>query len=174
MKSWLCGAALTLMAIQAPADEWVKYAPEDGKFSVLFPTEPEVTVQATQTASGTIPYTTCMSEIEGGAVAYGLAFNDYPESVTQADPEKVLDGGRDGAKANLKGEIISETRMTFAGHPAREFTIAGDVEGQKLLYHTRIVLIGTRLYQLQIVRVGETPVDLADAIRFFASFKPVE
>jgi hypothetical protein len=173
MKSWLYGAVLAWAAVPAAA-EWVKYAPDDGKFSALFPTQPEVTTQTIPTAAGTIPYTTCMSEIEGGAVAYGVAFNDYPETVLQADVEKVLDGGRDGAKANLKGEIVSETSMTFAGHPAREFTIAGDVEGQKLLYHTRIVLIGTRLYQLQIVRVGDTPVDLADAIRFFASFKPVE
>lgn len=172
MKSWLLGVVLVVAAHPVMAADWVNFTGDDGKFTASFPVQPAVTKQSIQTDGGEIPYTTCMAEIEGGAVAFGVAYNDYPDSVKMADPEKVLDGGRDGAKTNLNGKIISETKMTFDGHPAREFTVEGSIEGQTLLYHTRIILIGTRLYQLQIVRVGDTPVDLADSIRFFAAFKP--
>jgi hypothetical protein len=175
MKSLLFIASLLLTAAPAPAAaEWVNYSSPDGRFQALFPVAPEESTQATKTENGSIPFTTCMAELDGGSVAFGIAYNDYPEAVRQADAEKVLDSGRDAARTNLNGKIVSEARMTIEGYPAREFTIEGDVQGEKLFYHARIVLVDTRLYQIQIVRVGATPVDIADAVRFFASFKPIK
>ena len=175
MNATTCGLLVTLLAWAAPASlsaqEWVPFKSTKGNFRAEFPAQPQESVQTIETQLGQIPYTTYMAELAGGNVAYGVAFNDYPEQILQADPEKVLDGGRDGAKENLGGTIVSETRMTFHGHPAREFTILGEVQGQPLFYHTRVVLIGTRLYQMQVVRVGDTPVDVADVVRFFASFE---
>jgi hypothetical protein len=112
-----------------------------------------------------------MSELDNGNIAFGVAYNDYPQDVLQADPQKVLAGGRDGAKENLKGTLVSETPITFQGHPGLEFTIVGEVQGQRLFYHSRLLLVNARLYQLQIVRVGDSPIDVADAVRFFSSFE---
>ena len=48
------------------------------------------------------------------------------------------------------------------------------MQGQKLFYHTRVILIEQRLYQMQVVRVGDAPVDIADVVRFFASFETLQ
>lgn len=156
------------------AQEWSTFSSAKGNFRVVFPAPPEEAVQSIQTTVGPIPYTTYTSEIAGGNVAFGIAYNDYPEEILAAQAEKILDVGRDGVRDNLSGAVVSETYMTFKGHPAREFTVLGEVQGKKLLYHARMYLIGTRLYQMQVVRVGDTPVDIADMIRFFASFEQIQ
>lgn len=173
MKAVLCVALLLVCSVPAVAAEWTKFSSPKGNFRAEFPAQPKESVQSIDTDLGPIPYTTYMAELAGGNVAFGVAFNDYPQDVLQADPEKVLDGGRDGAKENLGGELVSETSMTYKGHPAREFTILSDGLGQRLFYHTRVFLIGTRLYQIQVVRVGDAPVDVADVVRFFASFEQI-
>ncbi|MFV0445229.1 MAG: hypothetical protein ACK5Q5_16755 [Planctomycetaceae bacterium] len=172
MKS-LAAVLLLIVAVPVTGAEWVSFTAPRGSFRAVFPTQPQESVESIQTDLGAIPYTTYMSEIENGSVAFSVAFNDYPPSIQQADPNLVLDGGRDGAKENLKGTVVSEISLTYQGAPGREFTIISDLQGQKLFYHTRIFLIGTRLYQMQIVRLGETPIDIADAVRFFSSFEQV-
>jgi hypothetical protein len=154
--------------------EWTLHKAPDANFQASFPAEPEVSVQTITTETGAIPYTTYMAELAGGAIAFGVAYNDYPADLGEADAEKVLDSGRDGARENLSGRLISETKMQHRGHPAREFTIVSEVDGQTLFYHTRLMLIGNRLYQLQVVRVGDVPVDIADVVKFFASFEQIQ
>jgi hypothetical protein len=173
MKAYFSALLLAACAGQVAAAEWAPFSSPKGNFKAVFPAQPQESVQSIQTELGEIPYTTYMSEIDNGNIAFGVAYNDYPPAILQADPQTVLDGGRDGAKQNLGGTVVSETQMTYRGNPGREFTILGEVQGQKLFYHTRIFLIGTRLYQLQIVRVGESPIDVADTVRFFSSFEPV-
>ena len=173
MKTCLSALSLLACVSVASAADWQPFSAPKGNFRAVFPAQPQESVQQLETALGTIPYTTYMSEIEDGNVAYGVAYNDYPMEVLQADPEKILDGGRDGAKENLQGNVVSEISVTYKGHLGREFTIIGEVQGQKLFYHTRVFLIGTRLYQIQVVRVGETPVDVADVVRFFSSFEQI-
>ena len=164
MKFSLVAAACLLVTTGFCAAEWTPFSSQRAGFRASFPTAPQESVQSIETTLGPIPYTTYMAEIENGSVAFGVAYNDYPEEVLSADPEKILDGGRDGARDNLGGTIVSEISLTYRGHPGREFTILSEVQGQQLMYHTR-------LFQMQIVRVGETPVDVAEAIRFFSSFE---
>lgn len=170
----LIASMCLLLCVSSGFGDWMVHKAPDANFQANFPAEPEVSVQTIETAAGAIPYTTYMAELAGGSIAFGVAYNDYPADVRDADPEKVLDGGRDGARENLNGRLVSETRMLHRGHPAREFTIVAEIEGQPLFYHTRLMLIGNRLYQLQIVRVGDTPVDIADVVRFFASFEQID
>lgn len=173
MKTCLSALALFVCIGSANAADWQPFSSPKANFRAEFPARPQESVQQLETALGTIPYTTYMSEIENGNLAFGVAYNDYPEEVLQADPEAILDGGRDGAKQNLQGNVVSEITLNYKGHLGREFTIVGEVQGQKLFYHTRVFLIGTRLYQLQVVRVGDTPVDVADVVRFFSSFEQI-
>jgi hypothetical protein len=173
MKTLPTALAVLMLSSLCSAQEWTPFSAPKGNFRAVFPVTPQESVQSIQTDVGEIPYTTYMAEIADGNVAFGVAYNDYPNEILQADPQKVLDGGRDGAKENLKGTVVSEISLTYKGHPGREFTILGDVQGHKLFYHTRVFLIGTRLYQMQVVRVGETPVDVADVVRFFSSFEQI-
>ena len=53
----------------------------------------------------------------GCAVAYA----DYPaQLINSTDPQKILDGARNGAVTNVKGRLVSETSIDFHGLPARE------------------------------------------------------
>lgn len=174
MKFALVAVSLLLsIASSARAEEWVTYASPDGKFQALFPAKPVETSQSTETEFGSVQFTSCMAEIANGSVAYGVTYNDYPDSVRKTNPEKVLDSAREGVKNNLKGTVVAETKSIVNDYPARDFTVESEVDGQKLFYHTRLVLVESRLYQLLIVRVGDTPVDIADGVRFFANFKPL-
>lgn len=171
MKIVLVVACWLLVASGGFAQEWVPFTSPKGSFKAEFPSTP-VETQSTPNELGSVPYTTYLAETQGGNVAYGVVFNDYPDEILKTDPQKVLDGGRDGLKDNLQGAIVNDTPLTFRGYPAREVTILGEIQGRKLFYHTRVILIGRRMYQLHVVRVGETPVDIADVVRFFASFDP--
>jgi hypothetical protein len=173
MYARLGALALLLQAAGVGAAEWTQFSNTQGNFRIEFPAAPQESVQNIETQTSRIPYTTFSAEVSDGNVAYGLVYHDYPPGSLPADPEVVLDACRDGPKNDLPGAVVSETHMTYRGHPAREFSILSDVQGRKLFCHMRVFLIGSRLYQLQIVRVGETPVDVADAVRFFASFEPL-
>lgn len=171
MKIALHVACWLMLASSGFAQEWAPFTSDKGRFKAEFPAVP-VETQSTPNELGSVPYTTYLAETQGGNVAYGIVFNDYPEEILKTEPQKVLDGGRDGLKENLQGEIINDTPLTFRGYPAREVTIDSEIQGRKLFYHTRVILIGRRMYQLHVVRVGDTPVDIADVVRFFASFDP--
>jgi len=164
---WLGAAALS------PAEEWGTFTSHKCRFQAEFPAKPVEQVKPVSTPLGEIPYTTHTAELHGGQVAFGVAFDDYADAVRQSDPEAALDRLRDEAHKQLGGEVKWEQRLTIDGRPAREFTILGEVQGQPLFYHTRVMLIDTRLYQLQVVRVGDAPVDIADVVRFFSSFTPL-
>ena len=64
------------------------------------------------------------------------------------DPERVLDGARDGAVGNVNGVLRSEQRIALGGHPGRDLVV--DVPGQ-VVARQRIYLVGRRLYQLIVV-----------------------
>lgn len=173
MPARLAGVCLWLTAALLPAADWSTFTQVRGNFRAAFPAQPQESVQTIDSEYGPIPYTTLMAEVEGGQVAFGVAYHDYPATLQPTDPQTLLDAGRDGARQNLQGTIVSEIAISWHGHPGREFTILGEAQGQKLFYHSRLFLVGQRLYQLQIVRVGTTPLDLADAVRFFSSFEQI-
>lgn len=155
----------------AVAADWTAYTSPRGNFRTVFPAPPQETVKTLDSEYGPIPYVTCVSELDDGNVGFCVAYNDHPPAALEAGADAILDGGRDGALKNLKGVIASEIQLTHRGYPGREFTILGEVQGRKLFCHTRLLLVGARLYQLQILRVGDAPIDLADGVRFFSSFE---
>jgi len=164
---------LTMMTTSTQAAEWPwqPFESNKGAFKAEFPGEPTATHDTIKTEAGDIAYHSYMTEVEGGSIAMGVSYNEYSDAVLKADPKVVLDGGRDGAMSNLNGKLISETDISLNGHPGREFTVTAGKGDSKLFYHTRVFLVKKKLYQLQVVRVGQTPLDAADVVRFFASFK---
>ncbi|MEZ6068150.1 MAG: hypothetical protein R3B90_21100 [Planctomycetaceae bacterium] len=152
-------------------DEWVHVESLQGRFQADFPAQPEESTQQIESDAGRVPHTTLLTELEGGQVAFGIVYSDYPPATIEARGQRMLEDVRSSAVQNLKGQLISEVDLTFNGQPAREFSISGAVEGSPLFYHSRVFVVDNRLYELRIVRVGEAPVDLADAVRFFSSFR---
>jgi len=151
--------------------DWQAYASPDGTFTAIFPASTSQTQNTLETNAGQVQYHSITSDVENGQIVMGIAYNEFSDQMELGAPQTVLDGGRDGAVANLKGQLISETELTFHGHPGREFTISAGKGDSKLFYHTRVFLVDRRLYQLQVVRVGQSPLDISDVVKFFAGFE---
>jgi hypothetical protein len=102
-----------------------------------------------------------------------VSFCDYPQHVVDAHfPEKMLDGARDGAITNIHGHLLSETLFDFSKSEAegRELHIKVN---PKLAMRMRIMLVGQRLYQLQVI---SAPGNVHDKVvgGFFAGFQVVQ
>lgn len=165
-------ASLLLTCHPAFAEwDWQPYSSPDGVFTAIFPVEPTKTQDTLETNAGQVQYHSITADVENGQIVMGLAYNEFSDEVELSDPKTVLDGGRDGAISNLKGQLVAETELMLSGYPGREFTITAGEGDNELFYHTRVFLIERRLYQLQVVRVGPCPLDVSDVIKFFAAFK---
>ncbi len=105
-------------------------------------------------------------------IGYFVSYCDYPPTVmAHGDPEKMLDGSRDGALSNAKGQLLSETRITLAGNPGRELVMeAADESGRAVTIKGRLFMVKNRLYQVMVVaprsQAGDKEVD-----QFLQSFK---
>jgi hypothetical protein len=86
-----------------------------------------------------------------------VSYSDYPaELVSKSNPDKILDGSRNGMVQNSKGQLLSETRITIDGHPGRELTVSSTADnGQELLLRSRIYLVENRLYQVTVVTIKD-------------------
>jgi hypothetical protein len=107
-----------------------------------------------------------------GNLEYSIACVDYPqELVNKSDPDKILDGSRDGAVNNVNGKLALEEKITFDGHPGRKLGInmKGN-KGQNLTLKCRIFLVGNRLYFVGATAPkGEVSISEMDA--FLDSFR---
>ncbi len=164
---------LTCLLVTGPIDdwEWTTIDSAQGKFKASFPSVPVESNDVIKTDLGEIQYHQLMSETANGQIAMGVSFNDYPEQILNQPAKDLLDGGRDGAVKNLNGKLIAELEISLSGNPGREFTVQGGEGESRLFYHTRVYLVGTRMYQLQVIRIGDTPLDAEAVVKFFSSFE---
>ena len=148
----------------APA--WGPFSSPEGNFSILMPGTPSHATNAVNTAVGTIDMHMYSREL-GNNTAYAVIYSDYPEFITRASPDKVLDGGRDGAIANSKGKLISEQNIFLdGGHAGREIKI--DIPGKGLM-KIRAFLVRNRLYQVMVAAPGDV-IDSEESRKFLTSF----
>lgn len=79
----------------------------------------------------------------------------------------MLEGARNGALGDVSGKLVSESRLSYKGHPGLDITADAE-KGQKVSMRGRIFLIGPRLVILLAVgprgRLAET-----DVQRFFGN-----
>ena len=159
---------LMLLASGAIADEgWKDNRSDDCRCSAQFPGTPQTKSQKMQSSIGPLDSKMIMLEVPNSAF-YALAYVDYPkEEVGKANPDKLLDGARDGAVGKVKGTLKSETKISMNGFPGRELRIEapGDIA-----LAARIYLVKERLYQTLVV----TPKPRSEAPevkKFLDSFK---
>jgi hypothetical protein len=145
--------------------EFEEYYSADGRFSVLFPGEPEESLQSVRTAVGQINLVMLTAGSKTSAFVVGYA--DYPRNVVESsDPEEMLDGARDGAVGNVGGRLTDETTLDFHGHPAREIRVE---VAKKTSIRARVILIENRLYQVMVVSKSARILD-GKGSEFFDSF----
>jgi hypothetical protein len=147
---------------------WQKFNSPEGKFNVLMPSEPTLEVRDVDSAVGMLKLYLYSTSTSSG---YFLAsYGDYPTAPKDAnEAESVLDGVRDGIVSGSKSELVSEKKISLYGYPGREIITKKTNEGEVVIFHWKICLVGRRLYQLT---VGTTQKDseIPDVMKFLSSF----
>lgn len=138
----ILGVAAPLHA--ASPDHWARVAPAGAGFSVLMPGSPAEQTSEVPTRVGITIVRIFIREV--GSNIYMTSYNDYPASSAIFDAQAALDGARDGAIRNTLGAVLlTDVNFTFDGYPAKGIVV--EVMGGKLIYRSRMYLVGTRLYQ---------------------------
>jgi hypothetical protein len=123
-----------------------------GRFSVVTPVR---LTEATQTVVVAVMHNLDLHMFAGqdGNAVYYVSYVDYPaELVQHSDPDKMLEGSRDGARQKINGHITADVATTIGGYPGREFVMeCTDEKARALHIKSRIVLVERRLYQLMAV-----------------------
>jgi len=147
--------------------DWIEYRSDEGGFAVRLPAEPEVQTQLAETVAGTVEVTMALTEMENYAA--GVSFNAIPPEAA-ADPETLLEGGREGAAMNLKGRVVSDKPIKLGAYPGTEFVVE---TSDDLIYTARIYVVDDRLYQILFL-VPKDQIDQFDVQAFFDSFTLLE
>ena len=146
--------------------EFEPYHSKEGRFSVLFPGEPERKLQQVDTPAETLEFV--MYSAGSKKTGFIVAYVDYSqEMMKNADIKKMLDGARDGAVRNINGRLEKEKVLDFHGKPGRELEIMAP---KKAIIKARLILIGNRLYQMMAISQSNRILE-EKTPEFFDSFK---
>lgn len=150
--------------------EFKTFTSEEGKFSAEFPGTP--TREARTEAAGDIELNLVHYSVDNGDEAVSVSFIDYPETVSAQDPQVLLDSIAEGAASAADGTVegaesslVSKTPTMVEGHQAIDFEV--DIQERELA--ARAVLVGTRMYLLQVV--SEPDLDSTSYQKLTSSFK---
>jgi hypothetical protein len=155
------------LAGSAAAQEWKQYGPDGAGYRVEFPGQPVEDVSDVPTNIGQIRMRT--SSLTVGDKMFMTITSSYPREVSMGDPQKNLDGARNGSLQNTNGKLLREEQISVNSKPARHLLI--DMP-QDNLADTILVLDDHQLLQAIYIgprRIGEPP----EARRFLTSFTPV-
>ncbi|MGH2767578.1 MAG: hypothetical protein ACRDIF_01285, partial [Actinomycetota bacterium] len=143
----------------------------EGRFRAEFPGKPEQSELRLDVLGSPVFLVTFQSEVKEGA--HSIAYADYSEAITTADPRGVLDGAAEGAARNLPGKLISKTPGAFQGFASIDYAVAGERKAKGVLLKARALLVGRRIYILQGVSKRSDPAPTLYE-RMLASFKLLE
>ena len=152
-----------------PAPRWNVVAMAGTGVSIDFPCETQLTdtpaVEGQSVASHMID---CGL---GEDVAFNLAYSDQNVSDFVAiAPETIFQNSAALTAQNIHGQLGEHQMLTVNDHAAAEFYVANP----QLVARSRVVIVGTRLYQFTVVG-NDTDVHGPTAERFFSSvqFRPL-
>src|ERR1700752_2132038 len=123
---------------------WITFAPEGGKFSILFPSEPVETINK-KTA-----YTMHSFAINAGRATYVASYTDYVE--IKLKPAEFVAANRDRFNKGLQATLISSKEITVDGNAGLEFVSENPAANIK----SQLFLIGNRLFQTATVVFRDT------------------
>jgi hypothetical protein len=152
------------LVFPAAAQQWRIYQPEGGNYRVDFPGQPSEDVREVATNVGAIRTRT--SSVTIGDKMFMTIISHYPGHVTMGDPQKNLDGIRDGSVRKVNGSLRKEERLEIGDEPARHLLI--DLP-RETLADALLVLDDHQL--LQAIYVGPRQIEgPPEARRFLGSF----
>ncbi len=138
-----------------------------GRFSVLTPA-PFTDSGGSSLVAHAVDQSVFMGERDGQI--YAVNFVDSRMDVESVAPDDQMLHQGDGELNLIHGSLDSWKSLTFDGHPGREFSAHGELNGVRLRYLFRIVLAAHRIYFLE-VKAPPEKFDPARAAAFFDSFK---
>jgi len=146
----------------AQATEWKTYRyPSDG-FSVSFPSQPQLKKNLLETKTGEIVVRMYVVILQP---AWMVTVIDYAEQATNADPDTLLEVGKQGALSSTNAHLLSEKKITLNGNHGIQF----EAESSMAHFSLRLYLVGGTLYQTMVV---SDPADKsAETTRFLDSFQ---
>ena len=142
---------------------WVKFASDNGHFSVLMPDTPQEKVETTDSSHG--PYTTHLFIVRDTTSVYLIGWVDYDPSFN-FNRQAELEANRDNFVNGIKAKLVTTRPTVVNGYSGLEFT----AETEDRVFKSRVFLVGRRPYQIVI----GSPKDMDDTAivsKFFNSFK---
>jgi hypothetical protein len=148
--------------------EWVKFTSPEGRFSLLLPQAPKLEV-VTDPTNEKLTHNR-FSEFEDG---YAFVI-EYFDNVPIPDPEKYLDGAREGILGAIHGSLIRETKISLDGYPGRELELSLTASNGTIVSgRTRIYVVGSSLCSMSYVWRNDIDATQASKIgeKYFSSIK---
>lgn len=147
-----------------------EYESKEGRFSVLMPGSPELeTLTVNDPVTGPRDVYLSMKETDAGA--FFVAYFDVPQEYTDVVGSSIiLDGVRDGALANVQGNLLTEEIISLDGHPGRSITASVQADGQDVIMRIKIYVVDTRVYQVYWAGPSDERYS-SDVDNFLESFK---
>ncbi len=145
-----------------------EFTSPDGKWKAKFPGAPR---EQSKSALN-LTFTIFLREPFGGKGGYAVGFGDLPVPAAEADPQvqKRLDDAVAGSVGGVNGKLRDSKRIFLHGrYPGREFS-ATITEPKAGLYHVRMYVVGSRIYQVAVMGVDEF-VNTPQSEEFLNSFE---
>lgn len=162
MESRAAIAILALFALACSLElDWRDLRSAEGGFSALMPSKPRYEVRA---LDGTPSVTMHLWSAHAANSVFGVGYVEY-----RAADGGVLDRTRDALVRNIRGRVLEDVPVAQAGLTGRAVV----AESGDLLLRARLLVSGTRLYQL-VVLGRRAHVTDADAEFFLSSFHPLK
>ena len=144
------------------------YVSDQGRYSILFPSEPELSTQNMTAPTGdeTTQYL-ATSFVEG--TLFMVGYFDYGSGIVFS-----LDKARDGMVSSFKGTLIEERSISLGGAPGRQLKIYGRADnGTEFMNRARFYDVRPRVFVLQcmVVKAQDGPAAAEKCESFFDSFK---
>ena len=161
MKKLFLFAFLSLCLISKNySQDWITFNSPEGKFSVLFPSQPSVQTDTTNTYPS---YTTNLFISKTTSDYFVIGWVDY-EASYKFDAQKELEANRDNFIKGINGTLVSTNNTKFNGYQAIEFV----AQSGSFYWTSKVFLVGRRPYQLLAgSNTGKAPENLE---RFYNSF----
>ncbi len=182
MKKLTAFAALLLVVLLSSftPDDWVKVDNKPGRFSIMFPRNPEATEQELETEIGMLKMHIFMYEVgkfKDENAVYGLIYSDYPDTLVNSDfkdeyIDEFFENAIKGMLESVKGKVVSASKSSYMGkYPGKTVKISF-MDGEGIM-NLQVFLVKNRAYILQVGCEARAD-NNASATRFFKSFTITE
>lgn len=147
--------------------EWVRFASDEWRCSVLMPHQPELSTQEATAATGE-KFPQYLAKASDADSWYAVSYFDITSGMTFS-----LDMGRDGMLAAVNGTLLSEKAIHLGWYPGREVLVAAKNDGTDLLFRARFYNFGSRVYVLtqMVAKASDSAAMAEKAAKFFDSFR---